>query len=231
VSVPAVASLVGAPFALLLALVSYSFWKRNSRNVFCLAVLLLAVPPSAYAGWFLSGATNQVYLGVSGRSSVDPENSNWLTNREPIRLDDPLAISFYCRTGAIQVMTPLDSRFFIRFQMHDAIGAQIPVTPEGFRWGSDVERFPTAPGRSKRTRMVAMPVAGPDAAGLTNYSPGPVLPSAQQLFRMEKPGLYWLTLEVHMMKQEFKSDRDWIWVHIKIPPFTVPIEKPATATN
>lgn len=196
-----------------------------------LALLSASVVCSS-AKLFLSGATNDVYIGVCASHAVDFQNSDWVTNNAPIPYDDELAIMSFCNTGAVKLLVPVNNRIFVKVQMRDATGKEVAKTKEGEEWGSDLKYFPSKPGMNNHDRMASWGASGSHTNGFAAYSTGPWLPSAKDLFVMTNSGIYNLTLEVHLMKQHISGTTNtlgtptWTWDHIAIPPVTVKVEKP-----
>lgn len=174
---------------------------------------------------FFSRATNGVYVGVCGQSTVSVKDTAWVSNSLPIACSDKLLIGIFCSTGAVRVLYPLDCDYFVKFGMRDAAGLSVTKTAVGDRWGSQFDRFPAKPGRSNRNRMAGLEVAGSHETDNPALSFGPVLPSPQDLFQMKRGGIYDLTLAVHLMKRRMLTN-GWTWDPIMIPPFTVKVEKP-----
>jgi hypothetical protein len=180
------------------------------------------------AGQFLSTCTNEVYIGICGESSVSFQESNWLTNRDPIRFDDKLAIFFYCRTGTVPVLVPTDHREFMRFKMTDSSGAPVPQTMEGSRWGARFDQFPEYRGTNIHSRTARCDATHPTAVDPLNLGTAPALPTPEALFEMNRPGNYYLTIEVNAMRQVGPA-ANWCWVPLKIPSVTVPVYKSASS--
>lgn len=199
--------------------------KLYKRLVILMILLISVVCCSGEL--FLSEVTNNVYIGVCGISPVNFEKSEWVTNGVPLRYDDRLVIMAFCRTGAVNLLIPLESRIYIRFQMQDIVKKEIARTSMGQQWGDDIEHFPRRPGMNKHDRMSEFRVLGSHTNGISNFSSvGPILPSPKDLFEMKGPGIYELTLEVHLMKQHMLGTNNWTWDQIVIPPVTVKVEKP-----
>ena len=175
---------------------------------------------------FLSDATNEVYIGVCGQNAVSFENLEWTTNNTPIRYDDKLTFMTFCRTGAIEVLYPINKSIFIKFQMQDATGKEVTKTTEGQHWGSDLQHFPSKPGLNVHDRMGHCGATGSHTNGFSALGSGPSLPSPKDLFEMRDSGIYDLTMEVHLTKQHMLGTTNWTWDHIVIPPVTVKVEKP-----
>jgi hypothetical protein len=171
----------------------------------------------------LSGATNEMYVGICGQSAVDFDNPTWITNNVAIRYDEELAVMVFCRTGAVQLLVPLNDAYFIKFEMSDATGKEISKTAEGSRWGSEFDEFSSKPGG--KNRVGSWGASGSHLDGFSKFSPGPRLPRPTDLFEIKNPGIYDLTMRIHFMKQRMLTN-DWTWDSITIPPVTVKVEKP-----
>jgi len=202
-----------------------------SKGLIITMMLLISTAGSS-AKLFLSDATNDVYIGVSGDSVVNFASAEWLTNNMPIRYDDKLALIAFCKTGAVRLLIPSNNRIFVKFQMRDVAGKEVPKTAEGRLWGSDLEHFPSKPGRNNHDRMASWGATGPHTSGFASFTTGYAVPSPKDLFVVTNSGIYDLTLEVHLMKQRMLGTTNalgtptWTWDHIAIPPVTVKVEKP-----
>lgn len=173
----------------------------------------------------LSDATNDVYISVFSEHTVISTNLSWMTDTVPMRYDDKLEVMTFCRTGAVNLLFPLDKSVFIKFQMRNTAGKEVRKTAEGLRWGSDAGHFPREPGMNNHNRMSPLGAIGSHTNGISSFTSGPPLPSANDLFEINDSGIYYLTMEVNLMKQRFIPG-NWTWDHIVIPPVTVRINKP-----
>jgi hypothetical protein len=187
------------------------------------ALLLISATRSP-AMLVFSEETNNLYVGVCGESIVNFKNSEWVTNNAPIRYDDKLAIMGFCRTGAVNLLVPCDNRIFINVQMRDAAGKEVAKTAEGRLWGSELKYFPSKPGMNNHDRMASWEATGSHTNGFSAYSTGPSLPPPKDLFEIKSPGIYYLTMEIHLMKQHMQTN-GWTWDHIVIPRVTVKVVK------
>jgi hypothetical protein len=194
--------------------------------------LLLANVVCSSAKLFLSDATNDVYIGVSGDSIINFTNADWVTNNMPIHYDDTIAIIAFCNTGAVNLLIPVNNRIFVKVQMRDAAGKEVTKTKEGEQWGSDLKHFPSKPGMNNHDRMASWGASGSHTNEFFGFTTGYSIPSPKDLFVMTNSGIYNLTLEVHLMKQHMLGTTNalgtptWTWDHIAIPPVTVKVEKP-----
>jgi ribosomal protein L31 len=176
----------------------------------------------------LSSRTHDVYIGVYGRHTEITKGGQFLTNNIPIAYNDNLSIMPFCSTGEVELVHPLEKSLFILFQMRDASGKEVPKTSEGLEWGSDIKHFPLKPTRSNHDRMASWLARGSHTNGTAVLMNGPSLPSPNDLFVMNEGGLYYLTMEVHLMKQHVIPG-GWTWDHIAIPAVTIKVERPLTA--
>jgi hypothetical protein len=197
---------------------------RISKNKLTTMMMLFIAVSCCSGKLFLSDATNDVYVGICGTHAVSSESLDWVTNNAPVRYDDGLAIMAFCRTGAVNLLVPLDKTIFIKFEMRDNTGKKVAETAEGKQWGSDIKHFPAEPGRNKHDRMSIWEARGPHTNGFSAFMSGPSLPAPKDLFEMTNSGIYYLTLEVRLMKQHMQTN-GWTWTHIAIPPVTVKVER------
>jgi hypothetical protein len=188
-------------------------------------MFLLVNQVCARAQLILSDSTNDIYIGVFGVRSQITKGVAFLTNDIPIPYDDDLTIMPFCSTGKAAVIVPLEKSIFIKFQMKDALGREIEKTAEGKEWGSDIKHFPSQPTRSDHDRMSRLEALGSHTNGMTSFASGPLLPKPKDLFVIKDSGIYYLSMEVHLMKQHMNSN-GWTWDHIAIPPVTIKVEKP-----
>ena len=122
----------------------------------------------------------------------------------------------------VMLVVPLEKSVFIRFQMRDPHGKEVEKTAECKEWGADVKHFPAKPDRMSHWQAL-----GSHTNGTSMFINGPALPSPNALFVMKESGIYYLTMEIHLMKQRMIPG-GWTWNHIAIPPVTIKVEKPQT---
>jgi len=199
-----------------------------SCKFFAIGATLVVGDAESRAQMILSNATNDVYIGVFAGHSEITESGRFLTNDIPIPYKDNLSIMPFCSTGEIELLYPLEKSLFIRFRMTDASGKEVSKTADGLKWGSDIKNFPLKPSRSQHDRMSSWFARGSHTNGTASLMNGPALPSPEDLFFMEKSGVYYLTMDVHLMKQHLIPG-GWTWDHIAIPTIGIKVEKPLTA--
>jgi len=176
----------------------------------------------------LSNVTNEVYIGISASHTETMKEGIFLTNDIPFAYNDNLSFMPFCQTGAVELLYPSERSLFIKFQMKDSSGKEVPKTADGLEWGSDVENFPVKPTRSKHDRMLGWLARGSHTNGMASFMNGPWLPSPDSLFLMDRGDIYSLTMEVHLMKQRLVPG-GWTWDHLVIPAVSVRVVKPQTA--
>jgi hypothetical protein len=198
---------------------------RSILPVALSAAVLLCGEIIGRAEFALSRATNEMYVGVCGNAAVSFQDASWLTNSAPVPYDDRLMLFLFCRTGHVAVLLASDPSYSVNFEMQGPNGKTVPKTAAGRRWGSRGKDFSDGyPGHSK-ARFGSFSADGPHGDGFAKYAPGPLLPAPKDLFQMEVPGIYSLTLEVHLMKQ-ITNTNVWTWEPLAIPRVTVRVEKP-----
>jgi hypothetical protein len=171
-----------------------------------------------------SGPTNGLYVGVSCANDMFSADIAGITNNVPIPYNDELAVIYFCKTGFVNLLLPLNKEISIKFQMRDKDGKEVAKTPLGELWGSQIQNFPSKSDDDNSYQMT-----GWGAAPWEISKPMPSWPrliSPDKLFQIKGSGVYDLTLEVHLMKQRMLGTNNWTWDHIAIPPVTVKVEKP-----
>lgn len=210
----------------------FVLWLVNVKVFRNLTAFILAVGTfSCHAMLVFSQATSSVYAGVcpldAALHGMGSRSDGWATNRVPIMFDEKLMAMFFCNTGNIPVLVPCNESVFVKFTLHDQLGGEIDKTSEGSLWGNDIRHFPKKPGIKTFDRMSGhRAVAGPDSEHFQGWPGGIPLPAPDDLFEIKKSGIYYLTLEVHLMKQRILGPNSWTWDPIALPPITVTIIRP-----
>ena len=187
-----------------------------------IALALVVAANHCVAGMRFSECTNGVFVGVCGKSAVSFTSTSWISNGAPIRCEDHLDVSFFCRTGPVRLLVPTSPVYFVTFTMWGSSGKELQKTREGRKWGSEVKNFPLQPYRGNRNRFVMLSTA-PWAPQDGSYSFGPSLPAPADLFVMGATGLYHMRLDFNVMTDI--ASTNGLWKPLRIPPVNIEIIK------
>ncbi|MCX6925944.1 MAG: hypothetical protein NT154_22470 [Verrucomicrobia bacterium] len=187
--------------------------------------------PLSVFGVGLSAPTNGVYWAIGAW-----RNGAGVTN-EPIRLDDVLIFAVFCNTGQVELSYPLDPAYGAKVRMTDADGKNVPKTALGKRFGSKFDQLRTV----LDTRMYGIPAWGPypaqDNPGLggakffySRQAGARELPpqlTPKDLFKMAKPGVYTLQIELKMFRFNPTSTNAWNFDPFCFSPVAIKVQKPS----
>ena len=169
----------------------------------------------------ISAKTNDLYLVVQAVTSTNGMTA--ITN-EPIQFDDRLVWMTFCETGEVELR--LDSAHCIKMSMTDSNGNDIQQTALGQKFGflfdqlkvfSDIKR--PAPTMATGAYKDNWELGG-----------GHLLPTPEQLFKIRKPGIYTLVVQIQVF-EVFKNTSPWTRNLIRFSPVKIKIEKPSVVNK
>jgi hypothetical protein len=133
----------------------------------------------------ISETTNGVYLAIAAVRNVT------LITNEPIRFDDRLVWMTFCDTGKIMLSYP-DTRYGTKINMTDSNGKDVSKTALGKRFGSKFDSLHL---------ITDSKVGNTEALGNSYPNGDPLfLPKPNELFQMDKPGIYTLEIQMQMFR-------------------------------
>ncbi len=161
----------------------------------------------------ISETTNGIYLVIAAA-----RDATLITN-EPIRFDDRLVWMTFCDTGKVVMLSYPDTRYGMKIKMIDSGGKEIPKTARGERFGSKFDSL----------RLITdSKVGNTDALGNPYPKGNPLfLPKPEELFQMDKPGVY--TLEIQMQMFRYVASYDPVErskTLFRFSPVKIKVEKP-----
>jgi hypothetical protein len=164
----------------------------------------------------ISQSTNDVYLAVAGwRAGYGP------VPNEPIRFDDQLTFLAFCDTGQVELVYPLDTRYGMRIRMFDARGVEVAKTRKGESVGSRFDEL-----RDFKDTRTGVMVAWGSYKENPGLGGGKALPTPNALFKLKKPGIYTMEIEMQMFLV-LKRTNQWSRKLFRFSPVRVAVEKPS----
>jgi hypothetical protein len=188
--------------------------RLNYRRLIIIFGSFLSLQKAFAAG--ISETTNGVYLVIAAVRNVT------LITNEPVRFDDDLVWMTFCDTGKVTLSYP-DSKYGIRIKMTDSEGNEVPKTALGGRCGSKFDNL----------RLITdFKVGNTVAQGSYKDNPGGrgetiFLRKPDELFQMNKPGVY--TLEIQMQMFRYLPSYDPVERSkglFRFSPIKIKVEKP-----
>lgn len=187
---------------------SANLWVAHCCSFFlCLAPTLLQAA--------VSNETNGLQIAIGGwRSKIGAVTDG------PIQIGDRLVFMALCATGKVELFHPLDLAYGLKMKLIDSKGELVAKTKEGKRAGSLFNDL----GNMDNTRLTRVYAWGSfqENAG---FGGGKFLPPPVDLFRISKPGLYKLVVEMQMFRPwtvGLSSNRPTL---IRFPPVELTVEK------
>lgn len=182
------------------------------------------------SGLGVSAVTNGFRLVIAAKRQ-GPSARVIVTN-DVIRFDDDLLWMPFSETNSVELSCPLDLAYLVRMRMTDASGNEVPKTSIGRRCGSKFDQLRTV----RDTRVYPCIAEGPykenpELIGVTDFRDRPVNGVSKSLtpsdlFRMERPGIYVLEIQLQMFYPNSKSTNLWKKDVVRFAPVTIRVEKP-----
>lgn len=184
----------------------------HHRFLFIIFASCLFLQKTFAAG--ISETTNGIYLVVAAVRNVT------LITNEPVRFDDELVWMTFCNTGKVMLSYP-DSKYGLRIKMIDSEGNEVPKTALGERCGSKFDSLRLITD-SNVGRTTAQGSYKDNPHGETIF-----LRKPDELFQMDKPGIY--TLEIQMQMFRYVPSYDPVERSkdlFRFSPIKIKVEKP-----
>lgn len=180
-------------------------------------------------GLGVSAVTNGFRLVLAAKRQGAPANG--IITNDVIRFDDDLLWMTFCESGSVKLSFPLDLAYFAKMKMTDATGKEVSRTSIGRRCGSKFDRLQTV-----TDTRVAPCIAGgsfkenSELSAVKDFRYRPVNGvskslTPKDLFRMEKPGIYTLEIQMQMFYPNSNSTNLWKKDVFRFAPVTVRVEK------
>jgi hypothetical protein len=173
-----------------------------SGRAFSVAVFLLsATYVTGGEEIVLSSPTNGVYVGITTLSPSIAFKVAAYTNSTPFNCEDSLKLLLFSAQGSCHIAYPQKNAHFMRFEMINAKGKKVPKTVIGKAWGSSFGKVSKRMGREFSIAEYAVPLfVERSHKNLESIACGPSLPSPLELFDLKEDGLYFLNIEVFVLK-------------------------------
>jgi hypothetical protein len=164
----------------------------------------------------LSESTNGLYLAVGGWRH-GPTAGSLVTN-EPIRFDDMLVWYPFFKEGKVEINYP-NMIYGVKIKMFDSSGKELSKTALGRSCGSKWDELHSY----NDTKLGSI-----DAWGEYDCDQSwRFLASANDLFEIEKPGIYTLELQMQMFRHSGSFDPVvWSKNLIRFSPIKIRVERP-----
>jgi hypothetical protein len=107
----------------------------------------------------------------------------------------------FCNTGEVELVRPLDIAYGVKIKLTDASGADVPKTALGAKFGLKFDKL-----RSVSDSRVYPNIATGPYKDNPFCSGGKFLPRPNELFNIEKPGVYNLEIQMQMFRQSGSLD-------------------------
>lgn len=182
------------------------------NRCFALLLAILLIGFSRAFAVELSTTNDAVYFGICG-----------VTTNVPIRFDDKMVWRPFCNTGAVELNYPA-AEFGVKVRLWSNDGTEVPKTELGQKYGSKFDQVHTYEDVTQGWQMGRIEATEPyDPRNGALFS-GSVFPAAKDLFKIEKPGIYRMELEMQMFRVT-RGTNHWDRKLIRFEPIKVKIEK------
>lgn len=160
-------------------------------------------------GTGLSETNNGVYMAIGGDTSTN----------ELMRFDDRIAYMPFCSTGQV-VLAQASPVYGMRIKMVAPNGKEVDKTPLGLGFGSQFDQL----HNYNDAHLTEICACGPYEGLLGKV----LIPSLDQLFVIEKPGIYTLEIQMQMFRVGLPPSTNALSRNpILFSPVTIKVEKPA----
>jgi len=158
-------------------------------------------------GTGFSETNNGIYLAVGGSVSTN----------EPIKFDERLAYMPFCATGNIW-LSQAEPVYGTKIKMIAPDGKEVPKTPLGQSYGSKFDQLHSY----KDAHLGGIGASGPYQGMFSG-----LLARPNELFIMEKPGIYTLEIQMQMFRHTGSPDtNEWSRNLIRFSPIKIKVGKP-----
>jgi hypothetical protein len=180
---------------------------------FVLALCVLPQMPSFAVE--LSTTNEGVYIGICSAPS----------GQYPFPSDEVLAWRPFLVSGVLLTLNYPDPEYFLKIDMHDLDGKQIPKTSEGLKIGSKFDGVKTYDDVGHRWHIGVIEAYGSYDVRDGLLLSGPVLAEPSKWFKMDKPGVYEMEIQFQMFRV-IKATNGWSRQLIRFEPMKVKVQKP-----
>jgi hypothetical protein len=172
----------------------------------------LATPALCCSAVEFTPPTNGVYLAFGGGAGGSVSNN-------PIRFDQELVFQGYCDTGQVDFYYPREP-YTVKVSMIGPAGRPVAKTLLGKKLGSKFDELCADDPPRQGSGVLAW---GPyrDNPGLGG---GRILPRPRDMFRMDKPGIYTLEIEVQLLRKVRRPNQ--FLELVRFAPVRIKVEKP-----
>jgi hypothetical protein len=187
----------------------------KQQLLFWLATLFYL--PTVLATGF-SSPTNGVYLAIT----EDMPMSGLPGTNEPFKSNDELVWAAYCsNTGKVSLSYPIDRAYGVKIKMFGPDSQEVEKTSLGKMYGSrwdDLHSY-------KDARLQPFIAEGSFEDNHGEACCG-ILPSAQELFKMSKPGIYTMEIEIQLFRHVPTQDTEvWRRNLLRFTPIKIKVER------
>ena len=184
-----------------------------------LFLLLFLIGLASVSANILSLPINGIYVAV-----IDwPGNQSVIRTNEPFHFDDKQVWSAYCNTGKVLIFYPLDPAYGVKVKMLAPDGKEVRKTSLGKSYGSKWDKLHSY----NDTRMRFGFPEGPFEQNHGEGS-GPFIPSPQELFKMDKPGIYTMQIEIQALRYNTATNINKGESNLlRFSPINIKVEKPS----
>jgi len=169
----------------------------------------------------LSAPTNGVYLAVVGWTHFGESKLGPNTN-EIIPFDSQLGWLPFSNTGMVRVWFPSEPAYLAKVKMFDSDGKEVSKTSVGKSFGSKWSGLHDY--RDAKCEFVFARGSYQDNRDLGGCN---FLSTPKELFKMKKPGIYTMEIEMQMFRYVATTNVDeWSRNLIHFSPIKIKVEKP-----
>jgi len=176
------------------------------------------------SGAVLSATNGGIFLAIG---AMQPLSGAVLDENAPLLFDRSFVWEPFSNVGDVELLYP-KAEFGIRVKMLDPNGRETPRTSAGKECGSKFDAVRTLEDVVSGTTMGRIDARHKYVERGRGFSGG-TLPAPEELFLMEKPGIYSLYIEMQMFRNIKTNQSYWDTQLIKFPSVEIKVEKPPTA--
>ena len=178
----------------------------NAKNLIIFAICMCFAGKIFGAGF--SETNNGIYLVVGGAES---------TTNEPIKFNEKLIFMPFCDTGSVYLTYP-DYDYSIKIKMFSPDGSEVQKTAKGKLFGSKFDQL---------HGYFDSHLHGTGASGPFHGMFSDLLPRPDELFVMDKAGVYTLEIQMQMFRGGGSLDTNaWSRNLIRFSPIKIKVERP-----
>jgi hypothetical protein len=181
--------------------------KVNMKTKVIISSVICALWSVQAFGAGFSETNNGIYLVIGGSASTN----------EPIKFNERLAYMPFCDTGSIR-LSQAEPVYGTKIKMIGPDGKDVPKTSLGQSYGSKFDQLHSY----KDAHLGGIGASGPYQGMFSG-----LLARPNELFIMEKPGIYTLEIQMQMFRYTPSLDtNEWSRNLIRFSPVKIRVEKP-----